>query len=252
VSRPRPIDVLHMLGGTASTSAIVALCGRRALATGVSGGHVVRARRGVYVLAELATPTVLAARTGGVVSHASAAIAYGLDVVVAPTVPHITVRHSARRVQGVHVHWADLGPDEVDGVLTSPLRTVVDCARTLPFGEALAIADGAVRRRLVTTGSLEQTAVSTTGPCRRRVLRVAAATDGRSASALESVLRAVLIEERISGFVPQQVIGDEAFTARVDFAHRTRPVIIEADSFAPPITATGPRWFRTASATTSW
>ena len=37
------------------------------------------------------------------------------------------------------VTWADLGPDDVHGPVTSMRRTLVDCLRSLPFDEALCI-----------------------------------------------------------------------------------------------------------------
>ncbi|MDX6294410.1 MAG: hypothetical protein QOH50_3485, partial [Kribbellaceae bacterium] len=43
------------------------------------------------------------------------------------------------------MHWADLSVAEREAGVTEPLRTVLDCARTLPFGEALAVADKAVQ-----------------------------------------------------------------------------------------------------------
>jgi hypothetical protein len=45
----------------------------------------------------------------------------------------------------VSLRSANLADDQVSGGVTAPLRTVVDCARVLPFAEALAIADSALR-----------------------------------------------------------------------------------------------------------
>lgn len=49
----------------------------------------------------------------------------------------------------------DVTLDVHGGLLTSPARTVVDCARSLPGHDALAIADAALRRRLVSKVDLE-------------------------------------------------------------------------------------------------
>lgn len=43
------------------------------------------------------------------------------------------------------VHYADLGPDDCSGRVTSPDRTLLDCLRNLPFDEAPAVADSALR-----------------------------------------------------------------------------------------------------------
>lgn len=94
-----------------------------------------------------------------VLSHESAAALWGL-----PTRQrmdrHVTVaRNCAHPVRGMRTHRADLHAEEVchhDGVLvTDPLRTVTDCARTLPFGWGLAVADAALRKGL--------SAISTSG-----------------------------------------------------------------------------------------
>ncbi len=45
-------------------------------------------------------------------------------------------------------HRVDLPDSDVEGRVTTPLRTVIDCSRTLPFPEGLAVADSALRRGL--------------------------------------------------------------------------------------------------------
>jgi very-short-patch-repair endonuclease len=119
------------------------------------------------------------------------------------------------------------------GKATSPLRTVLDCARYLPFGEALAVADSAVRSAKVQPEILKEAAQALRGAGRRKAIRVADLLDGRSESALESMLRARLIEAGITGFIPQYTIsGDRGFTARVDLANPQLRIVLEADSFA--------------------
>jgi very-short-patch-repair endonuclease len=119
------------------------------------------------------------------------------------------------------------------GKATSPLRTVLDCARYLPFGEALAIADSAVRSGKVQPEILKAAAQALRGAGRRKAIRVADLLDGRSESALESMLRARLIEAGITGFIPQyRISGDRGFTARVDLANPELRIVLEADSFA--------------------
>ncbi|WP_246486804.1 endonuclease domain-containing protein [Kribbella qitaiheensis] len=56
--------------------------------------------------------------------------------------------------------------------------------------------------------------------------------DGRAESALESVLRAILIEAGIERFVPQVVVRHGKFTARLDLGDPIRRIALEADSFA--------------------
>lgn len=108
---------------------------------------------------------------------------------------------------------------------------MLDCARTLPFGEAVAIADSALRLELVGLSELLAAAQSLRGAGRSRVLRVARVADPRAASALESLLRAILIEAGITGFVPQLVISMDGFFARVDLGDAVLRIVLEADSF---------------------
>lgn len=49
-------------------------------------------------------------------------------------------------------HWPRLVPADVRAGVTTPLRTVPDCARTLPFREPLAVADSALRGTLLEAG----------------------------------------------------------------------------------------------------
>ncbi len=194
-----------------------------------------RVARGRYALADCPDPWVTAHRLDAVVSHASAAQVWGLGVLSAPVVPHVIVgrhRHDLARVPAA-VHWANLAPQEMDGRLrvTTPLRTVLDCARALPFADALAIADSALRSALVGGSELRAAALGLRGAGRRRVLRVAMSADGRAASPLESAMRSVFIEAQISGFEPQLVVRDGPFYARVDLGDAARRIVAEADSF---------------------
>jgi very-short-patch-repair endonuclease len=118
------------------------------------------------------------------------------------------------------------------GKATSPLGTVLDCARYLPFGEALAVADSAVRSGKVQPEILREAAQALRGAGRRKAIQVADLVDGRSESALESVLRARLIEAGITGFIPQYTISGQGFSARVDLANPQHGIVLEADSFA--------------------
>ncbi|MDX6241234.1 MAG: hypothetical protein QOG10_6058 [Kribbellaceae bacterium] len=118
------------------------------------------------------------------------------------------------------------------GKATSPLRTVLDCARYLPFGDALAVADSAVRSGKVQPEILGEAAHALRGAGRRKAIQVADLADGRSESALESVLRARLIEAGITGFIPQYTISGQGFSARVDLANPQLRIVLEADSFA--------------------
>jgi hypothetical protein len=79
----------------------------------------------------------------------------------------------------------------LDAGVTSPIRTVVDCARVLPFDQALAVADSALRSGDVEPQQLREATVSSPRTGRSRAVRVTAAADGRAANPFESVLRAL-------------------------------------------------------------
>ena len=122
---------------------------------------------GRYALPVCPDPWRAALRLSGVISHLSAAQIWGLAVLAKPTAPHVTVgrhRHGLA-AQGATLHWADLRPDQLDerGRITAPLRTVLDCARTLPFSEGLAVADSALRDGLVSGHELLQAAEASAG-----------------------------------------------------------------------------------------
>jgi len=129
------------------------------------------------------------------------------------------------------LHWSGLSRcDIVDGV-TSPLRTVLDCARTLDPPAALAVADSALRQLLVGPAELLAAARAVRGPGARRARWVAEHADGRAESPLESALRAIVLLAGLRGFEPQVLIADDGFRARVDLAHRGVRLVLEADSF---------------------
>jgi very-short-patch-repair endonuclease len=196
---------------------------------------VLRLSRGQYALPECPDPWKTAARLGAVVSHESAAQHWGMAVLRRPDHQHVTVPRNRSRVRaaGVSVHWADLSGADVDPLarVTSPLRTVLDCARSLPFGAALAVADSALRDGLVGAVALERAAYRVRGGGAARARRVAQTADPRAESGLESALRAIFIRTRIPGFIPQLLIRDADFTVRVDLADPRRRIIAEADSF---------------------
>jgi very-short-patch-repair endonuclease len=230
--RPDPAEVLARLGHTAAARDLVGVSGRRRVQAALDDGNIVRVARGHYALPTLPDPRLTAARLQGVVSHTSAARILGLDVLTRDRTPHVVVpRHRKGRPTSAAVHWIDLADHEIIEAVTSPLRTVIDCARTLPFDEALAIADSALRNRLVRPAELSWAVESLRGRGRRRAQVVARAADGRAASGLESALRATMLQGRIRCFTPQLLIADDDFRARVDLGDPVHRVVLEADSF---------------------
>lgn len=174
----------------------------------VRAGDLVAVRRGAYaerggVPDDLVGRHVLHVRAAvrdlagdPVVSHVSAAAVHGLAIW---NVPFGRVqltrnrRSGARRTRSLNVHAAPLEPDEivvVDGlVVTSVARTVVDLARSVPFEQAVVLADSAlnVYRQVLAVDDLwsaiERMPRRPGNPRARRVIGFA---DGRSESPGES------------------------------------------------------------------
>jgi very-short-patch-repair endonuclease len=225
-------EALDFVGGVGTAGELFALTSRRKVRTALASGELVRIMRGRYGRPET-NARATAARLGGVLSHLSAALHWGWAVKRPPTMTQIVVPRGrnvdAARRHGVDLRWAVLDAGDHAGVATTPVRTVIDCARLLPFDEALVVADSALRSRLVTREQLLAAAASSPRTGRRRVLDVIGFADPRAANAFESVLRAIVREVAGAQFEPQLTIGTLGRPDLVDVEHR---LILEADSFA--------------------
>ncbi len=186
------------------------------------------------MLPELPAAERLATRVRGVLSHCTAAELLGLATLLPPDRLHLTVPHGAkvRELPRVSYHWRDLAPEEVDGVRTSLVRTVLDCAASLPFAEGLALADSALRCGRVSRGRLQEALVGSRMHGVATARAVVAAADPGAANPFESALRAALLTAGISGFATQMTIRTPLLTARVDLADTSRQIVAEADSYA--------------------
>ncbi|MBO0841779.1 MAG: DUF559 domain-containing protein [Nocardioides sp.] len=175
-----------------------------------------------------------AASLGGVVHGVSAALVWGWSVRHLPARPEVTVpagRHLSRqRTKGITVRRLDLGAVDIDGPVTSRVRTVLDCARQLPFTDALCIADSALNHGL-DQQLLIATAEHTLGPRAAAARRIAHLAHGGAASLFESCLRAIAIQVPGLHVVPQVRIEQPTFLGRPDLVDEHLRVIIEADSF---------------------
>jgi len=92
---------------------------------------------------------------------------------------------------GVDVRWRTLDEDDVWNGRTRAGRTVIDCAKDLPFDEALTVADSALRHGNVTHELLLSLADRVASTGRAQCQRVAREGSGRAANPFESVLRAI-------------------------------------------------------------
>jgi very-short-patch-repair endonuclease len=130
------------------------------------------------------------------------------------------------------LHWADLGSGDVlDGHVTGRDRTLVDCMRSLPFDEALAIVDSALRNRSIGKPELQRLAADVKGPGSAQCRRVARHADAKAANPFESVLRAIALDIPGLELRPQIVIREGSFAARPDLVDARCRLVAEADSF---------------------
>lgn len=229
-----PDDVrtaLARLGGVATSRELSGLVSRHQVRSAVTAGVITRVRRDRYVIAEAVDGArLLALQLGGSVSHLSAAQLHGWALKVPPDRPWVTVpRGRPRTLARAHIRVADLPPEDLG--MTGALRTVVDCARILPFDEALCVADSALRRGDVTPGELAAAAALVQGPGARAVRRVLGAADGRAQNPFESVLRALTLEFPGLGFEPQGEIEVDGLVIHPDLVEFDRRMVLEADSF---------------------
>ncbi|WP_068398492.1 DUF559 domain-containing protein [Kribbia dieselivorans] len=223
--------LVAQLGGTAAYSDLSGVT-QRQVRKAVENGTLCRVGRGAYALPGLTTAELAAAGLTGTVSGLSAALSYGWPVLHEPRLPEVTVPRGrnlpAGTARAVRVHYSALGNDR-DGNRTSPLRTVIDCARWHPFEEALAVADSALRSGLLSIGEFRGAHLRGAGAGRVRMVLEAA--DGLAANPFESGLRAMALNAH-PGFLaqPEARLGSGR-VLHPDVGLPQQRLALEADSF---------------------
>ena len=223
------------MGGVADARTLVRLTSRRRIRTALRKGQIVRDGRGRYALPTADEARRAANALSGVITHTSAAAYYGWEMKHPPERPTVTVPRNRKvdqeRRAGVDVKWRDIPPGDVRDGVTLPGPTVIDCAKTLPFDEALSIADSAFRHGDLNQPELLALAELVPSTGRAACLRVARAADGRAANPFESLLRAIALEIKGLHLVPQVVISQAGFVGRPDLVDVERRLVLEAESF---------------------
>jgi very-short-patch-repair endonuclease len=228
------VQKLTRLGGVATRRALVRATSRAEFDRAVLRSDIVRDAYGRYALPVADDALRAANRLSGVVSHRSAALHWGWEVKTVPERPDVTVarkRHLLPHQAGdVDLHWYDVEPDEVVGLVTSREQTLVDCMRSLAFDEALAIADSALRHGDITKARLLELADSVKGPGAPQARRVAREATHLAANPFESALRAIGLDVPGLRLEPQVVIADKEGRGRADLVDRERRWVVEAES----------------------
>jgi very-short-patch-repair endonuclease len=227
-------ETVRRCGGVCTWRELRLVHRKREVLGAVGDGVIERAARGRYVLPDASVQFADAQRLSGTLSGLSAAVHHGWKVKTPSAVADITVRAKRRRLAGrigdATVHWADIPLADIVHGVTTPLRTVVDCARRLPFDAALAVVDSALRSGSVGVDEVRGRVAALRGPGSAAARRVAAHADARAANPLESVLRALCIEEGYD-LTPQLVIADSGMWACVDLGSAALRLAVEADGF---------------------
>lgn len=229
------VTAMRRLGGVAGHGELKAAAGRQALDQALRAGVVRRVARGRYVLPEvLDGARVEAHRLTAVACLRSAAASYGWSLKTLPDRPEFAVprgRNVTAHDQALNrVRWQRLSPGDVDDWRTTPVRTVMDCATTLPFDEALAVADSALRSGLVTQADLMRAADRLPGRGRDTALEVAWFASDLPANAFESVIRAISIDVPGLRLRPQVRLRVGGRRIHPDLVDRELRLVAEADS----------------------
>lgn len=228
-------DLVVRLGGVATRAELDrAGVARRTLDRALREDTLRRSSRGRYAVPDAAAHRAVAHQLHGTLSHASAAIHHGWKVKTVPETAQVIVRRD-RRLRGEHpsdvtIRFRDVARHELRDGVTTPLRTVVDCARDLAFPDALTIADSALREKHVDQAALRRLAAALVGPGSAKVRRVAKHASPRAANPFESVLRALAIECGLDARAQVQVVEPGLF-ATVDVGVEELRLALEADSF---------------------
>jgi very-short-patch-repair endonuclease len=232
------VAAISRCGGISDAATLIRLTSRSQLDSATRRGLIVKDARGRYALPTAEVGRRTANQLSAVISHTSAAAHWGWEMKVVPARPTVTVPRK-RKVSvdirtDVDVFWRTLAAGRVaPGQATSPLQTVIDCARWLPFDEALAIADSALRHRSVTREQLLAAAASSNrGRGCPAVVRVLCAADGRADNPFESALRAISLDVPGLRLVPQvEIRGKGRRLVRPDLVDERLLIVAEADSF---------------------
>lgn len=181
---------------------------------------------------------LLTAPEGAVVSHATAAALWGVDIPLQPDDGrvHITVSTgSAVRARADRsVHRSPLTADEVTerrGVpVTTPARTWRDLAAVLREPALLAVADQFLVRHATYADLQQELELRPSGRGAARARAVLPLADRRAGSPMESVLRWLLHEARVPTPDLQYVVRDDhGFLGKVDMAWPEQRVLVEFD-----------------------
>ncbi|MGH3164434.1 MAG: DUF559 domain-containing protein [Trebonia sp.] len=227
----------------------------RQLRTLISSGDLVRLRHGLYatkpamewsagdprrshlLYVRAALDTIGRSRSP-VASFQSAAVMHNFDLLKHPgetvTLTMAPGQRIGARAGGVIVHSAALPRAQrfvMDRIpVTNPARTVADLARTLPFAEAVVVADSALHHDVASQSEVRAVLEGCASwPGSRRAQRAIGFADGGAESVLESCGRVLLAEYFTETPVVQYSIEVPGLRYHVDLYYARYKTIVEFD-----------------------
>lgn len=217
-----PVTALQDLGGAARAGELLHVA-RGTLLRAVHRGDVDRPARGVFALPRCERDHLAAVGVNGALTCGSAAGALGLDLLEPPSRVHV------RAARGTELDW----PHTVvhrrgthpGGRVVDVLTAVLDAASCLDLPDAVGMADSALRCGRLTQEDLDHAVAALPGHDPR--VRLARATDARSDSLLESLVRVELRRRGLT--VAVQVVHEGV--GRVDLLVDGW-LVVELDGFA--------------------
>ena len=223
-----PVELLIAAGGILDSATMHANLKRRAVRRAVADGAIVHIARDRYALSSIDEGRDLARRVNGYLVHESAALHWGWEVRQPPAAPKVAVPRGRPVEAGVV--QIDLQREDLDGWATNRLQTALMCAADLPFADALAVVDSALRHGSISRDRLMRAAAGLTGVRAARAQRVVALADRRAANPFESALRACAIEAGLAVVTQHRIqVGDLVMHA--DLANPLLGVVLEAESW---------------------
>jgi predicted transcriptional regulator of viral defense system len=216
---------------------------RGAVAHRVSAGRLHRVHQGVYAVGHTVLTVngrrmaaVLAAGPGAVLSHASAAALWEIRPTSATRID-VSVRSAGGRAKrrGLRIHRTPtLQADEITGHqgirVTTPARTLLDLASSLPRRALERALDEAEIRDLYDRRALEAVALAHAGERGAAALERALDLDGEPAltkSELEELVLAICDDHVLE----RPAVNMEIAGLEVDFVFADRRLVVEADSW---------------------
>jgi very-short-patch-repair endonuclease len=229
-------------GGVASRRQLLALgVGSAAIGRRVGTGRLLRVHRGVYAVGHAAlgwrgraTAALLAVGRDAVVSHRSAAAAWGLLPEREGPIAVTVCGRGPRTRPGIAVHRSSLlDPRDVrriDGVpVTAPGRTIVDLARAGEPALDRALAEAQVLR-LLRRPDLE--AAIQRAPGRRGVAALRRALAGGGDAPTRSELERAMLRLVAEADLPPPAVNARLGGYTVDFLWERERVVVETDGWA--------------------